>query len=297
MLLLGMCCLFILVVISTYFISFMIQCYRHSQHQNEAEPAALQVAEILNKGNSVGEINGLSGASRHMVYASSCAAMRCSWPAYKAFSSLANDIHARDRESFDMIEDLRKEHIRQTVEAVLAYVSDFNHKRRSNSAFDNVILPTNYVITDVDLGCLNQSQSSAYTPDALPNQDDLTALQQYDEYNQLIDHRSGLYMAKLVAAPNDPDLQYRFSVLPAQVCGTVAPARTINPRSFRYICSLISNRVVKNPPIDEMPTAVRLTIEFAEPGSKTKVQEVAYAVSDGAHALPWESSGYSNENR
>lgn len=303
MLVLVAVCLYIFVMIFVAFIAFMLWCKWHDDQLSAAEPAALELCNMLNEDSNVSKLNDMVASSRELVfnarqnYNNTANSLDAS---FKYFGYLSGQLLNSSRNGAIELEQERRKQLDITREKLLAYAQKFQSVHRSASAFDHVINQTGSRIIEMEVGYVDETGTSPtesrpehITSNTYQTPNVNEELEQHDIEQGLVDTRSKLYKGSTKAAtPGDEDLTFVLSPCAPNVAGQTTPARLLSPNSFRSLGTLVHGGKPTKLQLEQMPTAVRVTIEKTVRAfdHDEKIRATASATSTGAQAAIWEES-------
>jgi hypothetical protein len=252
-------CLFGLVAIFMIVISMMMLTVTFHSAEHKSDGITLELAQIPNADNRLGDLNDMTVCSRQMIFSSRQNLSRTTENRNKQFQPLAEQMLAESRESSFILGREHRNQIENMIEAVHSYVWNFNNVRRSQSQMDNVILKQQgRKIVEVEVGTVESVQGSAKSDaSTMPLLNDL------DANAKLVDPRSGYYLPnKNIVLPYDDDLKFSIDSLAPAIEGTISPSRLLNQGAFKPTAQLFDKGIFQPKNLDVVPTAVRVVEEM-----------------------------------
>ena len=265
--------------------AFYLLLTEQKRGQNEADQIALQLVNMMNRDDRIGQMNNLIARNRELVYASRSMANWCDNSYMYFCSPLAYQLLDEAAASNIEIERERKNQIVMMQNNVRDYVDQYNLHVNPNARFS---LPwwQAYAlqITDVDAGSVEGVQSNVVHDEIY---EDLNDLDRRAAYVQL---KSNLYKGDINAKLPNPDqsLDFKLCSIAAPVEKTVAPARLVNPDSFKYANYIFQNGEFRKETFVQIPSAVRVLgrMMISMRGDKQAVTIGSTALTTGAGPPP-----------
>lgn len=254
---LGMVALVGGILVATLIIAFVIYMLVQEQNKGElkAEETAIDVAEMLNEGDRVGQLNNVVARSRELVYLSRLSEQQAAGKQLDNWEPLARFLVEEARSGSVLVEAERKNQIAVTKKNVRFFTEKFNLNTKNDPTFKMPFFKTwDAEINDVSLGSVANCESNVLNTEIYPE------LREYDQREKYFQKGSNLYMGNINArlpAP-DNDLDFKITSLPAPVEKTVAPARLINSSVFVPKATIYKDLKFEDKPMDQIPTAVNV---------------------------------------
>jgi hypothetical protein len=226
--------------------------FQRSRNQHDADALAVSLADKLNVGNRVGQINELEAQSRELVYVSRQMSERCA-SEEPLLAPLAGQLLEQSRVDHELVAAERRNLAMSMVEDVQYMARTYNAQ-----ATNDLNLPWLTAkaarINRIDLGAIANVQSSVRSPRLFAD------LADFDIASGYVDKRSRLFRAELNAKlPEDGDLRFDFASLPACISGTASPARNTNDDVFVLYKRVVETALPVEATMQKLPTAVQVT--------------------------------------
>lgn len=228
--------------------------FQRARNQHDADALAVSLADKLNAGNRIGQINELEAQSRELVHLSRQASERCA-SEEPVLAGLAAQLLEESRVQHELVDAERRNMALSMVEDVQRAAALFNSGQGGSGELRLPWLSAAPArITRIDLGSIAGVQSSVQSSKLVAD------LHDFDLMRGNVDRRTGLFHAELNAKlPEDGDLKFVYASLPACVGGFAAPARNTNDDVFRSHKRVWETGVPVNGVPRELPSAVQVT--------------------------------------
>lgn len=255
--------------------------------QGQADRLTMQVANLFNEDDRIGQMNNLVGRCRELVYASRQAQNDAANKGYEVWAVLASQLTDEARSSAVQVEAERQSQCKLLCDRTRNAVDYYNVHTKTTSTFS---LPwwQSYQpeVNKVTMGYINNVQSNV----EYLNGDVYPDLKFDDERDKLFDKASSLYKGNVNARLPSPDndLDFKMSSLPAPVEKTTAPPRLVNPEVFQTTGTLIEDRKYMGRKYDQIPSAVQLQefMDVTANQNRQTVQLTSTAATSGAFPPP-----------
>lgn len=245
----------IIVAVSSGIFAYNWFLFQYAQAQSKGDELAASLASVINAGDRVGQINDLEECSRELVYTSRDAYEKCDQEGLQFLDSLCYQLVDEARSGQSLVEQERKNQIHLITSELSDAATKYNSSSAANSNFNFLGLRTSEPrIEGIAVGYVRTTESNVKTLDTIME------LANFDRQRDYIDNASKLYRANINARlPEDTDLSYNLSSLPACVDGSCAPARNANPDAFMQTSTIFGNGhgLPKSYP-DQIPTGVQV---------------------------------------
>jgi len=249
--------------------------------QSKCDALALSMANSINAGNRVGQINELVEASRELVFSSRQNMNDCLTQETAFLEPLCNQLLVESRDGYALLEGERKNQIRVIIAEIQQASLNYNSSSEATLPFGFCFLETNEPkIDNVYLGHIVDVDSNVISRNVFP------ALSEHDLTNAYVDRQTNLFKGDIDARlPQDNDLNFRICPLPANVDGSCSPARLANPDVFVSSSSILQDGLVA-PGVwpKQIPNAVQLACSMKaafSDKSKTELNLISTGVCSG----------------
>lgn len=249
--------------------------------QSSIDSEALSFANIINEGNRVGQINDMEQCSRELIYLSRERYEKCQQEEDSAFlAPLCYQLLNEARDGHMLLEQERRNQIQQICSEIQQAATQYNLRAGSKAVFDFSWPSTGQPqVSSVSLGSIDKICSN------VKNREVIKELSDFDRSMGYVDPSTGLYRAEINAKlPNEGDLNFYFSGLPANVEGTCSPARNANPDVFVVQKTIFRDGQAADQSLTHLPNAVQLFGRLeasAGENANANVNLVSTAVSNG----------------
>lgn len=227
--------------------------FQRARNQHDADALAVSLADKLNAGNRIGQINELEAQSRELVYLSRQASERCT-SEEPVLAGLAAQLLEESRVQHELVDAERRNMALSMVEDVQRTAASFNSGRGGSELRLPWLNAAPVRITEIELGSIAGVQSSVRSSKLVME------LHDFDLTRGNVDRRTGLFNAELNARlPEDGDLKFVFASLPACIGGFASPARNTNDDVFRSYKRIWRDGAPVSGVPRELPSAVQVT--------------------------------------
>lgn len=265
---------------------FYLLLAQQKKGQHEADHLTLSLAEGLNKGDKIGQMNNVVARCRELVYVSRQNADAASAERNQILAPLANQLLDESRSSAQFVEAERKNQIAYITKTAREAVEKYNLNTHVDSTFTLPWFKTyDPHVQDVYLGYIDKVQSNVTNTEVIPE------LRDHDEQKKYFEKGSQLYRGNIDAKLPSPDsdLIFKLSSLPADVDKTVSPPRMTNPEVFVKLAPLfLDEKFTNQQQADQIPSAVEVIAKM-DVSMKTGDQKVrigSTATTNGGQPIP-----------
>ncbi len=221
--------------------------------QSDLDAQAVICASAINKGNRVGNLNEMEQASRELVFESREQCDKCQVSDSSFLSPLTYQLMLEAREGHNLLEKERQRTIETICTEINQSAQSFNEKNRNRSAAFCWPEAAGARIDSIQVGTIANTDSN------IKDLSVIKELSEADEEKGYINSRSRLYRANLNAKlPNEGDLDFFISSLPANIDGISAPPRNANPESFLRSEVIFSDNQAGSCTPSQIPNAVQI---------------------------------------
>lgn len=266
---------------------FYLLLAQQKKGQGQADSLSLALAENLNKGDKVGQMNNVVARCRELVYVSRQNADTAASDRNAVLIPLANQLLDEARSSAQLVEAERKNQIAYILKQTRSSVDDYSVHTHVDSTFTLPWFKTyDPEVKDVYLGYIDKVQSNVTNTEVIPD------LRVFDEQQKYFEKGSSLYKGNIDAKLPSPDgdLTFKLSSLPANVENSVAPPRLTNPEVFVNLGPVFEDgKYSKQRPPDQIPSAIQLIERMQvsmKQGGDQKVQIGSTATANGGQPVP-----------
>lgn len=268
-------------VIGFIFNSFIFGCTRAQYY---VDALALSMATTINAGDRVGQINHLEGCSRELVFESRANFERCNEQDIEVLKPLCFRLLEEARDGQQLVEHERRNQITLISKELQRIASDHNKAAARQGGILDIrwLQASQPQIETVLVGQLGNTESSVLHESFIPELADFDMSQGY------IDKDTNLFKGNVDAKlPDDDELHFYISRLPAYVKGTCAPARNTNADVFAAPSVIFKDRKPAIIAVSHIPNAVQIICTMNTQigtGNEGTVRLVSTGVTYGATA-------------
>ncbi len=230
--------------------------FEHKRAQGDADSLAIQLAQEINEGDRVGQLNELQQCSRELLYLSGKDRKMCSDEDFAFLAPLCNQLESEARSGHALLERERQNQIELMRRKMRELAAQHNDAKTSNFYLNLPWLQVRHPrVTRIDIGYINNVESNVKSLDVLKELCELDKRQGY------IDPQTKLYKGNIKASIPEcaSDLNFAISSLPAHVKKTCAPARNTNPDVFIPTSTVFIDGSTTMDSIEQIPNAVQIT--------------------------------------
>lgn len=253
--------------------------------QSDTDEVALNLAKLMNGDDRVGQMNNVVERCRELVYVSRTNLNKASSMSNPLFEPLAQQLLNESRANSQLVENERVNQLNLTTLRIKSFIANHNQSTRSGNRLALPFFQTQFpIIQEANFGAIAGVQSNVENLQVIPE------LKDYDLGQHYIQPGSNLYMGNINAklpAP-DSDLDFKLASLPANVGGTVAPARLANPEVFQRTAQVINVNQQTHTLPTHLPAAIQLVenMDVAGGSNKGTVRLSSTATADGGLPPP-----------
>jgi len=280
-LMLGIVMIVMIILFIVYSLFFVQQ-----RQQDRSEKIAMTAARITNYGDRAGQMNNMVALSRQLVFNSRNAYHETAQ--YPNLDSFASHLLEESREGAQEVDQARKQLTQLTIADLCDLTKNTNKPGGGDFGWVNLgwVMTEAPAIKQLELGCVKNVDSNVAAPES--NRE----LWQADTSQNYINPVSNLYYGNmLLSLPEDKDLTFKISSLPAPVNGTVSPARLTSDADFKSTMRLVENGEFNFGSCEYLPSAVRLNSSvnvenFFDRQSRHTLAVSTTAAANGASPRP-----------
>lgn len=278
----------LIILVAIIGIIFNNLLFQNTRSQDKVDALALSLAQSINAGNRVGQINEMEDRCRELVYVSrqmntACGPSECGY-----LQGLCDQLLIDARDGQRLVEAERQNQIALICREVQDAADSYNRNRGTGSAFSlNWLQTFEPRIVDVFVGTIKDINSSVRC------QKVFTDLAYHDYMANFLDTDSGLYKAPLNAKlpAVDGDLDFKLTPLPASVNMVTPQPRNTNSDVFVPYGKVVEGGDRRANSIQYIPSAVQVSCAMdalvgPKGSNKVSIGIVSTGITSGASPEP-----------
>lgn len=246
--------------------------------QADLDAQALSYASTINQANRVGNLNEMQQASRELVYESREQYDQCQTTDSAFLSPLCYQLLLESREGHALLEKERQNTIETVCSEINQAAQKYNEKNQYAAGTFCWPQASGARIDSIHVGTIANTDSNVKNLDAIKE------LCEFDQSKGYINSGSNLYRANINAKlPNEGDLDFYMSSLPANIDGVCSPPRNANSESFKQSGTILTEGQAGSHVPSQIPNAVQIQGSIKTSSSKNvaRLELVSTGVTGG----------------